>query len=1029
MSRNFFKLVNSLIYMNKSHKFLIFFLVFSFLILFQTSILAESISIRESSGGNSEQIIRVSNNMVLLSSQDILYSISTNGDLLWLWKDEGPIFDVKFLNDWNSDGYKEILVISESFTMSSTKILDGKTGNINKLIPITQKTYKNNWPTSSSGAVINGNDIIISNFKRIYQISNKGSNIDKKLDLPKFVQQLAIINDKFMVADKDSLTSYNLNFKKEDSLILKGENSNFRNNFRLPEKKPIFSENNFLLTDCGTIQIYNSNFIKQGEFDLTLQNCLYDYDFFLFDSELSILEKNSKKLITYGFSGNKITEITNVVGGIKDSGNFYYVDSSNNVFERNTNTKQVTKLYTGSHLSLGTSELISKDYSIVMGQNNGLSLYEINNLKGSYNLDSTKKSSKIGGKDFIIDNNWPFAYIYKNKKGQLTNLELKEKNLVSIDEVSDLNGDGYKEILLGFSTKKDNTDIGSFILLNTVTGSTQKISFIPADEDVNDLIDSLDSDIEDMGDLIDDKNDLWSDNLNEKTDLETELNDLLSLPNQNNNTLQDLISSVQEQINDLEDDILDLQSEINNLQNEKNSLEQELQSYQNDNFAFSNQIQTYVVFNEGRDLLVTLTSDNKYKVTLSSLEEQRILQNFEEYYNYLINVGDINSNGYDDIMFMSYGVIGIFDTRNYDLIWKEDFSDYYADASFRINEIRHSLGSNYAIIPYSLNSGGDSFLMKINIENGNYIGTNSAENIKFVSNIEGNLVYTFDNSLFVFLKNGAVKDLTEFGKFSSSYTKQTTGFSPLVFYDCNNDGNKDILFIVSSYEATVLNCLDTNTWQKLKETNLFDAGTGSRESITSMKEISISGNAVNFKTSYSGFDSSSFSSIKLLGDYLVVKKEGSSQKSGLSSGFEIIDLNGERVVSRFLENLYESNGLITESGKLVGALGENIITSPIENSVIKGDFEINLNAASSITIINVDNQFYTSTTEKSELLKLKHGTHLIEASYFNFATGQYVVDSIEVNVKRPKSLLPYFAILLTIAILLLGGLRWKKMKR
>ncbi len=1005
--------------MQNSPKVTLFGVILLIVILSLTSVSAQIQVLPNERGGNGEKIVKIDQNIILLANQKELHAISTNGDLLWVWKDEGTIYDVKFLNDWDSDGYKEILVISESFIMPSTKILDGKGGSVKKVLPFTAKTYKNTWPTYSSKILTKDNNIILSNFKRIYEISNNANTIEEKLVLPKFVQGMSFLGNKLIIVDSEGLTSYNTNFRKDSFLDL-SEEEDFYGRQNYP-KSILIGDENILSLECGSAKIYNSRLDRVHQFNIEISECYNPPEIFLFRDELAVFE-NSGKLTSYDFSGTKLIEMSNVKDVARNGNNLYYVSDSRDAFELNTLTNGVVNLYNGPHFNTQGITIIDKDYSLV-DSGNTLSLYKKDSLIGSYELETSKKVSKIDGQDFIISTGWPFKYVYRGRTGEITINDAKGKNILDIKEVSDLDSDGFPEILLGFSTSIDHDAVELFIILNTATNSNNLVSFIPNEDELADIIDDLESDIDDIDDEIQDKEDLVSSKYNEISVLNQELAVLNSINDPNNQTLQAQIASLDNQVENLEEDISELNDEIPTLSDERRNLERQLNSYQNEGLDITNSIRDYVVFKNKEKLLVNLNSGNKYIIDLFS-HNKEILTALEGSYSDFIEIGDINNNGHDDVMFISYEKLGAFDTKNYNIIWEKDTDSYLGtEFWFHDSDAQHIEGADYIVIPYNVESNDQNFLMKIDVRNGDSLNIISGGRINFFSESKGSLIYEIDQVPHLFMDNGQSLSLTGYDAYLPTPIQSDTGLSIVSFYDCDKNGRKDAVFFTSSREKSVLTCLDTNTLQKIREiiiSQSSDAGSRpTRGDFSGGKMVSI----------YGGGGMLTFLPTKVINDYLIIKEESSSSDSGFPSGFKVLDLNKEKIISIFLDNVYQSGGIINGDGEAVTIVDENIITSPSEGSRMDGDFKITLTSLDSIAIIRVDNQFYTATDNNKELMKLKNGNHFIEVSIFDVDQEKYLIDSMNITVRRSKSWLPYLAILITIAIMVSGTLKWRKIRR
>ena len=934
----------------------------------------------EINGGGSSPTnnIVLENNLILITENNKLHALKIDASYLWVWNDEGNIIYSEFINDLNSDTYNEVLVISNSFVMPSTKILDGKTGQITKLFPLTTKTYKNNYPTTTSNVAVKNNKIILSNFKRIYEIL--GSSINKKLDFQGFVKGLAILNNHIIVTTNSKISFYDLNSFNE----LGSKETD------LQQPNVFFGDSNFILigrpprSQSDQIEIYNSDLVQKGIFSISRD--IYNAKFFVFDNEIAMFNKNSKKLKIYGFSGNIKKEINNVETAIESSDKLYYfLSDSKDVMEINPSTNIEQKLFNiSSEINTQGINLLNKDYFIIKEQNN-LKLYNKNNLIGSYNLASTTKSVNIGGTDFLIKTNYPFNYIYKGIKGEINLADIEDKSVISINEVGDLNSDGTKEILIGFSGEESYYGLGeqsvnAFVLLNTKTKSINKISFIPTEEELNQTIDDLQTQITSTENSINNKND-------DINDLYNQINRLDPATNQS-------------EINNLNQEIEDLNSEINNLNDEKRELENQLQNYQSGGFEYQNRIRSYAIFDNGKKLFIMLSND-KYVVDLLTLEKTKKEIFPEISLEFLANIGDINFDNYKDIMFIDYRYIGVFSGKDYNLLWKKNITKDYG-----IEDIQGKWSpkqSNFVVVSYQDNN--EKVLGKINSQEETFSELTRSQEINFLTEVDGNLIFDFhkpnERKVFVIMNTGQTIELD-----MEIWNQQTSfqEFSPVVFYDCNNDNKKDILYV--SFEQrtpTSKEFLRKGGGSQGPQQKLICLDIGTKTILKEIPEFKFQGQEM-----------------KIINNYLFIKE----------NIIYVLDLNNFEIVSGILEVPYNSGtGLMDKDENQITIIDKDIITIPSDGANINGDFELSFNSVDEIIITKADNVFYDSTLENQQLIKLKQGSHNLEASYFDLQNKQYVLDNIDVTIQRPKSILPYFAILIALAVIALGILKWIKKKR
>ncbi len=924
-------------------------------------------------GRSSEAKIFLNNNIFLISKQKKLCALKKDITPLWIWNDEGEILYSAFINDFNSDSYKEILVVSKSFIMPSTKILDGKTGEIIKLFPITIKTYKNNYPSITNKVTIKDDKVILSNFKRIYEISG-GDLINKKLDLQDFVNGLKIMNNHLIVSTLNEISLYDLNFNKIKTK-------------KISIKRPsvFFGDSNFIIVGSSPkdlswkIEIYNSNLEEQGSFSLEKTENLPASKFFIFSNQMAIFDKDSKELKLYDFTGKIKKEIKNVEIVTQSSGNFYYLLSdSKKIMELNSITNTERELFNISSFNTGKITLLDKNYFFIEKEKE-IEFYNKNNFLGSYNLEGTTESKNIDGSDFLIRNYWPFNYFYKGAKGKINLTELKEKNIVSIREVGDLDDDGTKEVLIGFSENGDYSDfeqegIEDFILLNTKAKSINKISFIPTGEELNKTINNLISQRNSKDTSINDKE-------KERDNLQKEINNLdEQISNETNETK---INELEQKKESLQSNLDNLIEEINILNNQLGEIEEQLQNYQKREFKYSNKIMSYAIFNNGKKLFIML-SDKKYTVDLLTLkkEEKDILPN--KFFVFLANIGDINSDNLEDIFFLSGEGAGVLNGKDYSLIWEKNITKDY-----KINEFQGRIyqeGSNFVIISYIKDN--KRILGKINLQNGVFSMPTKNKNLNFFREIDGNLIFSEPEKekIFIIMKNGKTFELNKNMDFQEGYSK---GFSPVVFYDCNKDNKQDVLYVSHDFSDVYfkkkLICLDVDTGKHLKE-------------------------IPNFK--FYGKE------MKVINNYLFIKE-------GI---IYVLDLNDFKLVSGILETPYkEGENLMNKKGNQIVINNKKIIVN--EKKEVDGDFELNFNPVNGIIITKVDDSFYDSTLENKQLIRLKKGSHDLEVSYFDLQNKQYAFNELNIIVHRSKSIFPYFVILIAIFVIVLGILKWKKLKR
>jgi len=931
-----------------------------------------------------ENMVFEDNEFLILNNNE-LHVLDINFNPLWVWVDEGRILDYKSINDFNSDGYKEILIVSSSFVMPSTKIINGKTGEAIKMFPLIKKTHVNNYPTITSNIAVKNNKIIISNFKRIYEITNNGNSINQKIELPNFEKNLNILDNHLIVATANKIYSYDLNRFNElrtQEITSEIDNQQF-----------FFGDRNFIrlgwIKKGGTqIEIYNSDLSKTGVFSFT---GFVNYKYFIFNNEIIVFDESLKKLKIYGVSGNLKTELNEIEAVKKTSDKFYYFSSSKQVFERNPGTGEVLELFNLSDFSYsGKIELLNQDYFVVKEENN-LRFYNKGNFTGSYDLDAGIMNIKIDGADFLIKNRWPFEHLYNGLKGKIDLSEMQGKKIVSTEEVADLDNDGTREILIGFSNEDK---IETFVLLNTKTNTMNKISFIPTGDELTQIISNLQTQITNLEQTIINKN-------NAINDLQIQIDD------ETNPVIKESLIQQREA----------LETEVTNLNNQKNDLQNQLATYQDGGFSYKNKIQSYTLFDNGKRLFITLESE-KYIISLLSLEKEKkdIFVNLN--FHFLEEIIDINSDSYKDIIFVDDKEIGVFSGNDYSLLWKKNItSDLGINGNVFFDKIGYLTGANFVVIPYLFTESREFVLGKINVNDGVYTEVIREFNLIDLIKTEG-LVYRYkegytskigsdsEDFVFVFLNDGkTIKIKLNFYLGGNPFTK---GFSPVVFYDCNNDNKKDVLYAfeeVNTYlkDGRVQNNI-INDWSRVTKLICLDIDTNQ-----TLKEFGLPGLV------------SSGMPMKIINNSLIFKEE---------SFYSVLDLNRFKMIYAILKVPYDSGvGLMNEDGEKIDGINGGIIVSPSENAYIEGDFKLKWRPTNSIVIINTGKYFYTSSFGNEEIIKIKSGNHTVDISYYDSNKKQYFIDSVNVNVKRPKSIITYFVILVSIVIFILGVLKWIKMKR
>ena len=592
-----------------------------------------------------------------------------------------------------------------------------------------------------------------------------------------------------------------------------------------------------------------------------------------------------------------------------------------------------------------------------------------------------QKAEIIASKDsdFYIEKDWPFNYRYMGYSGSLPSLN---STLSTVLDLGDLNADDSHEFLLVFG--KDYS-IQFFVMLRPKEKSFHKIAFSPSQSELLGILWDMDGKIS-LANKSLNQNSMQLNNINSQIsslNLQmTDANDTIR------HKLQQQASQLQQQANDINSRNQQIFQEMNQLQNERNF-------WSSEDLERQMRIMSFAVLKDR--IFAYLQSGRAYSVDLKTLEKHHIKpknenQNFNFFISGADNLGDINGDGLDDIAATSQDAVAAIDGSDYGTIWQKQFSDENLRQPYM-------LGSTILV---STEKG----ILRISAKDGSLIGRESYNSLQSLGKINGVIFFWSEKGMIAASEKSSIMlDVQNFAFEKRNFAS---------FYDCNNDGRKDILLAGRNGDNDLkILCADMQNGKFIKS---FDVA-----------------RSIHYEYQQQGRQSQSklngLDNIHLIGDLLAIEDESQMQQSSdflTLHGNLLFDLKKEKAIAQ------SQYPFISSSGKIYSK-DEELDLSPIiskpEITNFRENFDINFKKSGMKTIF-VDNYFYTATEAGSLGMQLSSGKHAIMASATSKSYNSAAFDYLDVNVERKESKIPFVILGISLMIIMaFTAIRWKQTRK
>jgi hypothetical protein len=932
--------------------------------------LANTASSRNGYGAHIPSVYSTDKYILFIHNNKML-SFSKDGDALYRIVDEGQINSVAIVNDLNYDGYNEVLIASQNFIQPSTRIIDGKTGVTVKVIPLTIKTFLGEIAYPTSKIVKKDNRIFLANFNVIYEL--QGQQAVKKVELDGVIDDFDYMQARIVIKEGRELISFDSDFKNQKKKILE------------PSETSFLGKNSIIIVDHSQrkIRILNPSLNDVGSFSIE------EYSDVIFAGENKIVLNN---FAAYSFAGTK-----EVLGNV----NKWYEKDSDFYFMQNDKLKKLTS--TGVEEKYNASipgslvMWIDENYVIeyVEGwQESTVNLYKNKELLKTMVLEQPKKIKDIAGDDFLISNVWPFEWKYKGYYGNLSSLPHIKADYVlkKIVDLGDVDGDGVNEVLLEFSDAAGTEGLNALAIIYPKVKVAYEINFIPTPEELTQMINNITNKLTIINATINNKTNEIGSVDSDIAKLDSEISSLQSQLSSANESekeeIEEEIKDKQKKKADLEEKRKTLQQEIDQLREEEDQLRFEKNLLQDPYFGRRMKIKAYTLL----DRKIFLALENKmFLVGMRGEKLQELALPPETSGIRYLSSLDRNNDGKLDVVFASWDDVGVLDGVNYTLAWKKEFNQTSFSAVFTIGN---------KIIAASQNK-----MLWLSALDGAIVKEESFTSLNFIEKLGPLMIFNYGGGVLVPRESGTVK-------ITFVLDAQQGNF---VLYDCNNDNKKDLIFAGRSFESLLIFCVDVDSGNILKKEEIK---LEMREEHSGMR---VEVEKVNLEK------------IELHGKKLVVER----MKEGFMGGFMglteaingnvVIDLQNTKIDFITQGPIYYSENKIYVNEKEMQ--GKRIISSPYNNDVLEGDFDITFSSGGD-KIIYVDGEFYGSTNENKKTIKVTSGRHQIVVLNPSPEDGVTFFDSVSVNVNRKVSKIAYFATILMLLLLAIGSiLKWKRLKR
>ena len=924
-------------------------------------------------------ISKSSSNYILFGSGSNILAFSKEGELMWSFFDEDKINDLEIIEDVNGNGYQDILIGSQSFIVPSTKIIDGKQGKVIKTIPITKKTYKNNYPTPTTKILKNNGRTFFSNFNNIYESIN--GEINKVINAGNYIINFGVLGNNFVIITPQKIVVYDLNFNKiKEKSIKTGQEKYFLTSNFIVQYKLVYSART-----TTEFTVYDSRLNKYSSFSLqkTLVSAISD--------KIILVDEFENKFYIYNTFGSEETKLdTTNQPNIDDEQAFIVQDKQLKVLKDN----ELKYIADVSNISLDSSSKIAWfDNSLILTySNNNVNIYKNNKLVGTFSIDKQFVNLNLDSSKFIISKNWPFSYKYKQYSGTVDDTKLQNVQISRLEEINDINNDGVKEVLVLFGS---GIDINSLGILYPKTSALKQISFQVSPAEQADIIDDIINKISSVNNSI-------NSNFKSISEKQTKFNELqtkLAAANASDKpAIEKNIISVREDVTKLENKNKVSQDELFKLQNEKIF-------WESSDIGKKMQISSYAYL--GNKIFILLYSGHTYEVSLATFEKNKVEikdGNIDFYFSFTDGTKDINNDGVKEVLVVSNDKFGIVDGAKYNLIKSKIINGTYF-----IQQHKYIIGNNIILF-------GGNKILRYRVNDLSVVNEESFNNLQFTEILDSEhlLYYSERAPVLVDENNNVILD------FLPNYLNP--GKDSVLIYNCGGDERKDVVVVGSDGSSNLkLYCIDKISKSVI---NSYDIVTD----VSSSKS-----NIVYEKGKFNqNIDIRELKNIDIAGNYLIIKssetqKYGTSGEAFRPTSNILVDLNDYKIkiISLMPLSIYDSKIYSND----VELSKPQSILNLADNAYFKGDFNIQFTNGD-LKLIYADNQFYTSTLGNSEDIKLSAGQHNLIVLSTIPGTTVSNVDYLTVNISRSTSISQYIIALILISFLAIGSiLKWKRMKR
>ena len=924
-----------------------------------------------------------------------LFVFSKEGKYMWSWIEMSEKISVETINDLNEDGYEELVVAPKKSAIPSTKIIDGKTGNLISSIITNKETYKNNIPTSNEKILKNGENVYIFNLDSGYKLN--GINFNKILETESLIIDAKIIGENLIVVDLFNLYSFDINNRKI-------------NIYPITQNDFFIGKNNIYVQQNEIINYRTVPYLLIFDRYLNLQNKIDIKDKIIdvFNDEIVFLDDNNT-IYFMNSNGHKGTKIYDV-----NPADFEYnIIDDKFIFKQNNTIKKIengaaTAIYRipGEFLSKKVMSIDESNIAVIDEELKRLTILNGINSIVEFNFGGKEIIYSSDNSDFVVWDEFPFSYKYKDYKGELKQLiNNKKYRIMGIENINDINSDGEDEFVFKLS-EKDNYGINALILFYPKSGMGKKITFIPTVGEKLVVINDTTTRINETDKSIRIKQ-------QEIDSLNRELRNYQEeLSMEDNITRQNFINN---EIYKINTKVMSIQTKINELQNERNSLESQRLNFESPDLTNQMKIRKYSF--DKNNILIFLSNGEKYKINYLPYEENKIDINS---YN-MGFAGDINLDGTSDIIASKQDSLNILDGKTLNPIWTKDITN--VQEFWKIDNAIILLTSQ-EIISLRLSDGSE--LYRKSFDTNNLPIFLSKNNKAVIFNI-------YNGGLLIFGEKFYNLNLENLG---IPYGSNLDNYNLL--YDCNKDGNEEVVFGVSNrnteYKSKlILYCIDPRLGEKIKEIVVIDSEREMNK-VNSFGSISMVYGGDNNKNYVYPVGNNLFPIRKASNSLILEIGSNVYQFSySLESVNFLSDLQG--LTSLVLDNegraryIVFGNGLLIKEGKIFTSFGKEIEIKEYNNLNIKEESDGFTISGGNNKFIFINDKLITFTDKYERFIgSLYEKNSIYVLSYMPEQDIFEIIFSQE-ELRKNISFIPIIMILLEISLLIIWiilKLKWKK---